>query len=202
MERSMMIEMIGYFGSVLVVISMLMTSVVKLRVVNMMGASIFTIYACLIHSYPTALLNAFLVVINSYNLWQLLKTKRQYELIDGKAEESYLCYVLDQYREDILKYFPEFHMNPAEIDLAYLICNGTSLAGIFLGKKTDKDTAEVILDYSMPVYRDCSVGTYLYARLPSEGIRRLVCEKAEEKHGAYLQKMGFTLENGRYVKEL
>ena len=93
-------------------------------------------------------------------------------------------------------------MNPAEVDIAYLICNDVSLAGIFLGKKTDKDTAEVILDYSMPVYRDCSVGTYLYARLPSEGIRRLVCEKAEEKHGAYLQKMGFTLENGRYVKEL
>ncbi len=202
MNSSMMIEMVGYAGSVLVVISMLMTSVVKLRVVNMTGAVIFTVYALLIRSYPTALLNAFLVVINSYNLWRLLKKERQYELIDGKTEEPYVCYVLDRYREDILKYFPEFHMNPAEVDIAYLICNDVSLAGIFLGKKTDKDTAEVILDYSMPVYRDCSVGTYLYARLPSEGIRRLVCEKAEEKHGAYLQKMGFTLENGRYVKEL
>ena len=57
MNSSMMIEMVGYAGSVLVVISMLMTSVVKLRVVNMTGAVIFTVYALLIRSYPTALRN-------------------------------------------------------------------------------------------------------------------------------------------------
>lgn len=202
MNSSMMIEMIGYAGSVLVVISMLMTSVVKLRVVNMTGAVIFTVYALLIRSYPTALLNAFLVVINGYNLTRLLKTERHYDLIDGKAEESFLMYVLDYYKEDIRKYFPEFHMNPAEIDTAYLVCNDAAPAGVLLGKRTGGDTVEVVLDYSTPVYRDCSVGAYLYSKLSSKGIRRLVYAGTGEAHGAYLRKMGFTSENGIYVKEL
>ena len=37
----MMIELVGYLGSALVVVSMLMTSVVKLRVVNTIGSAIF-----------------------------------------------------------------------------------------------------------------------------------------------------------------
>ena len=38
----MIIELIGYLGSALVVFSMLMTSIVKLRVVNTVGCVIFT----------------------------------------------------------------------------------------------------------------------------------------------------------------
>lgn len=56
MRAAMIIEMAGYLGSVLVIVSMLMTSVRKLRVVNAVGAGIFTIYALLIQSYPTALM--------------------------------------------------------------------------------------------------------------------------------------------------
>ena len=41
----MMIEMIGYLGSILVLISMLMSSVIKLRVINTIGSGIFCVYA-------------------------------------------------------------------------------------------------------------------------------------------------------------
>ena len=40
-----MIELIGYLGSALVVASMLMSSVVKLRVINTIGSGIFAAYA-------------------------------------------------------------------------------------------------------------------------------------------------------------
>lgn len=40
-----MVEMIGYLGSILVVVSMLMSSVVKLRVINTIGDGIFAAYA-------------------------------------------------------------------------------------------------------------------------------------------------------------
>lgn len=77
MSSGMMIEMIGYLGSVLVVVAMLMSSVVKLRIINTIGASIFAVYALIIQSYPTALMNICLVVINIYNLMKLMKTDDQ-----------------------------------------------------------------------------------------------------------------------------
>lgn len=41
----MLLELVGYFASLLVLVSLLMTSVVKLRVINMVGSLIFAIYA-------------------------------------------------------------------------------------------------------------------------------------------------------------
>ena len=70
-----MIELIGYLGSALVVVSMLMSSVVKLRVINTIGSGIFAAYALMIHSYPTALMNICLVGINIYNLLKLRDRK-------------------------------------------------------------------------------------------------------------------------------
>lgn len=71
MNVSMIIEMVGYTGSVLVVVSMLMSSVVRLRVINTVGSGIFAVYALIIHPYPTALMNFCLVTINIYNLIKL-----------------------------------------------------------------------------------------------------------------------------------
>lgn len=88
MNSSMLIEIMGYFGSILVVVSMLMTSVIKLRVVNTIGAGIFAVYALIICSYPTALMNTCLVIINIYNLVKLLKNEKQNTMTSGSADES------------------------------------------------------------------------------------------------------------------
>ena len=91
MNSSMMIEMVGYLGSVLVLVSFLMASVVKLRVINSVGGLIFAVYALLIRSYPTALMNFCLVGINLYYLARLRRPDRHYTLIkerkDNKAKE-------------------------------------------------------------------------------------------------------------------
>lgn len=73
MDIHMIVELVGYLGSILVVVSVLMTSMVKLRIVNSIGASIFTVYALIIQSYPTALMNFSLVVINLYYLARMKK---------------------------------------------------------------------------------------------------------------------------------
>ena len=75
MNQSIIIELVGYLGSVLVVISMLMTSVKKIRIVNSCGAGIFAVYALIIHSYPTALMNTCLVLINLYTLAKMRAEK-------------------------------------------------------------------------------------------------------------------------------
>ena len=75
------IEIIGYVGSGLVLVSFLMASVVKLRVVNTIGSFIFAVYALLIPSYPTALMNVCLVLINLYHLYKLRNSEPNYRLL-------------------------------------------------------------------------------------------------------------------------
>lgn len=72
-----------------------------------------------------------------------------------------------------------------------------------LGKEQKEGIVEIALDYSLPVYRDCSVGKYLYSKLPSKGVETLVyAEKESKTHADYLEKMGFAKENGVYVKKI
>ena len=76
MDTAMLIEIYGYIGSALVVISMLMSSVIKLRIINMIGSIISGSYALMIGSFPLALMNICLIVINAYNLYKLFKEKK------------------------------------------------------------------------------------------------------------------------------
>lgn len=197
-----MIEIIGYLGSALVVVSMLMSSVVKLRVINTIGSSIFAVYALMIHSYPTALMNGFLIGINIYNLVKLTQIDRSYDLVEGAQGESLLRYLLDYYWEDIRTYFPDFSADNGA-NRAYMVCCNGNPAGVLLGTDNGQGTLQVLLDYSTPIYRDCSIGAYLYSKLPSMGIHTLVfAGKGSQAHAAYLTKMGFVKEGDVYIKNL
>lgn len=197
-----MIEMIGYLGSSLVVASMLMSSVVKLRVINTVGSGIFAAYALVIHSYPTALMNVCLVGINVYNLIKLNRKDQSYDLVESAPGDALLRYLLDFYREDIQTYFPDFSPDgPA--DRAYIVCCGGNPAGVLLAADGGQGTLNVLLDYSTPTYRDCSIGAYLYSRLPSRGVHTLsFAGTASQAHAAYLTKMGFIRQDGVYIKTL
>ncbi len=61
MDRQIILELVGYFASLLVLIPLLMTSVVKLRVINMAASFIFAVYALCISSYSTVVINFCLV---------------------------------------------------------------------------------------------------------------------------------------------
>jgi len=70
METHLIYELIGYAASLLVAISLMMSAIVKLRVVNMIGAFTFAIYGVLIGSIPVAAMNGFIVLINIYFLFK------------------------------------------------------------------------------------------------------------------------------------
>lgn len=201
MDTAMLIEMIGYLGSLLVVVSMLMSSVIKLRVINTVGSVIFAVYALIIHSYPTAVMNFFLVAINVYNLVKLLRSRQQYDMVEGTAGESFVAYFLDYYKDDIARHFPGFSPDMASFDAVYVVFCSSNPAGLLLGKWSDEGI-EIALDYTTPVYRDCSVGKYLYEQLGEKGVGSLRYAGGGAAHESYLKKMGFVLEQGAYVKKL
>ena len=106
MDKAMIIEAIGYVGSALVLVSFLMTSVFKLRVVNTIGSLIFMSYALIIHSYPTAIMNFCLVLINLHFLWKMRSEGKEYDLVRVQNDDSYLDYILKKYDSDIKDCFP------------------------------------------------------------------------------------------------
>lgn len=202
MDTHMIVELIGYFSSLLVLVSFLMTSVIRLRIVNSIGAIIFTVYATIIGSYPTALMNLCLVGINMYNLYKLLKSPKRYEVITEEPEAAGMRYFLNHYAEDIRKFFPDFRAEKIAADAAYMVVHDTVPAGVLLGKRKADGSLEISLDYTTPQYRDCSVGRYLYGELGGQGIAKLSFPNAPDGHVDYLKKVGFVKENGVYERKI
>lgn len=197
----MLIELIGYAGTLLIVLSMLMTSVIKLRVINALGSIIFTFYALLIHSYPTAAMNFCLIIINFYNLARLLKGKKEYSFVPVNPSESFVSYFTEHYRDDIKSFFPD-ELKAENCNYACLICHKSTPVGLFLGNFEGEDTIKIKLDYTTPAFRDCSAGKGLYSFLAGQKINKLVIESASQEHIHYLKKMDFRNMNGLWVKEL
>jgi hypothetical protein len=69
---NLVLELFGYLGTALVVISMMMTSVTRLRIVNMSGAVICAIYGAFTGTWPTMVLNLSLIAIH---IMKLMRTR-------------------------------------------------------------------------------------------------------------------------------
>ena len=87
MEK-ILLEIFGYIGTALIILSMTMKSLVKLRIFNISGAVISVIYSIIVKAWPVVLLNAALTVINSYHLISdFVKEKAAKNLADESSDE-------------------------------------------------------------------------------------------------------------------
>ena len=83
-ENSMnpvVVEIFGYLASAFVAISLLMTAIVKLRVVNLVGSAFFVVYGLLLPetSVPVIITNGFIVIVNLVHLGRLHHKKNSVE---------------------------------------------------------------------------------------------------------------------------
>lgn len=70
------LELFGYLGTALVLLSMMMTSLTKLRAFNIAGSVITAVYALLMGTFPVAFLNVGLIIINTVQLIRNAKINR------------------------------------------------------------------------------------------------------------------------------
>lgn len=202
MDTKTIIEIFGYVGSVLVVVSMLMSNIVKLRIINTAGSIISGIYAVICGALPLALMNICLIIINVTQMYKLIKTKQSYDLVEGEGSDSMVAYFLNRYQDDIKQFFPGFNKEAATGQKAWLVCCEGNPSGVMLGTVSG-DKIDIILDYTTPAYRDCSVGKFLYASLPEKNIRTLEFgQQLSDTNADYLKKMGFVNANGVFTKKL
>lgn len=200
MNTQFLIEAFGYLGSFLVLVSFLMTSVFKLRIVNTIGSVIFMIYAFIIKSYPTALMNAALVIINLNFLWKMSRINKEYEVVETRPDDELLNYFVKKYMSDIKSCFPGIEIDLMEINKAYVVMCQDKTVGITLGVLKD-GVLDLKLDYTVPEYRDFSIGSFLFGHLAKQDITSATYSGPDENHQAYLKRQGFVKEENVYRKD-
>ena len=69
------IEWVGYAASIMIAISLIMTDMVKLRIINSIGCVLFAIYGFVVKAYPVGIINIFIFIVNMYYLYKAYNNK-------------------------------------------------------------------------------------------------------------------------------
>ena len=77
MNGNLFLELFGYLGTALVLLSFLMHDIKWLRAVNMAGGTISLIYAICVNTMPVVVLNGSLILINGIQLARILRKERE-----------------------------------------------------------------------------------------------------------------------------
>jgi len=199
------VEIIGYLGSILVAISLMMKSLVRLRVINLFGALFFTIYGILLGAYPVAVLNGLIVGIDVYYLIQMWRQKDFFTFLEVSPKSEYLRAFVDFYKEDIAEIIPNYTYQVEDSLLCFFILRNMVPAGLFITTVEGK-AAHIKLDYVIPNYRDFGVARFIFeenaAFFRQRGIERFVSESGSDLHRSYLEKMEFVITGDMYVHEV
>jgi hypothetical protein len=195
MDLHLAYELVGYLASLLVAVSLMMKSIRRLRIINLAGSLAFTIYGALIHAYPVAAVNLFIVFINLYFLRQLAASKEFFDLLRISPESEYLRSFLSFHQDDIQQFAPGFSYAAGPSTLQFFVLRDLVPAGLFIGEP-EEGRLRVKLDYVTPQYRDLQTGQYVFGAqaefFRALGIREIVSDPGTPTHTAYLRRMGFT----------
>ena len=82
------VEVVGYIGMAFVVVSFAMKTIRVLRILNTIGAVLCCAYGFFTKTYPTAILNALLILINLSFPVRYLITLKKKTIEDIKEEDN------------------------------------------------------------------------------------------------------------------
>lgn len=202
-------ELIGYLASALIVVSLAMRSVVRLRTISLVGSVTFVVYGLLIGSWPVVVSNAIIAGINVWYLRQELRRGgRDLGAVPIAADAPFLLDFLHSHERDIARSQPGFTRVDPE-DVALLLTRDGLPAGAMVGRRTGPDGSvlDLRLDYVMAAYRDSRIGRWIYgagaAALKDLGVREVVAHPATAGHRSYLLGVGFEpADEDRLVRRL
>lgn len=195
------VELVGYVASALIVLSLAMTSVVRLRTISLAGSVTFTVYGVLIGSVPIVITNAAIAVLNVWFLRRELAPSIDIAVTPVDPQGPFLDAFLGYHHDDIRRFQPDFRM-PDDADLALLLFRDGRPAGVVAGRRRGSEL-HVVLDYVLEEYRDSRLGSWLFGEgkhaLTDRGITTLVSLPGTDLHRRYLERMGFRRDGDRYT---
>lgn len=186
-------ELVGYAASALVVTSLAMTSVVRLRIISLLGSLTFVTYGVLIGSVPILLTNTAIALLNIMFLTREFRGERDLDALVVPPDSPFLVDFLHHHADDIRRSQPDADLE--DPGFAILLTRDGLPAGIVLGDRDDTRVS-IRLDYVLAAHRDSRLGHWLYGPgakvLTREGVSTITATATTESHRAYLQRMGFT----------
>lgn len=182
-----------------------MASVVRLRLISLVGSVVFVVYGGLIDSVPLIVTNIAIAGINVWFLWAELGGRRDLGVVRVPHDSPFLLDFLHHHLADIRDFQPDFDGDIHESDLCLVLTRDGLPAGVVTGR-VDGDDLCLELDYVLRAYRDSRLGQWLYGEgatvLRSAGVSRVIAEKGSEVHRQYLDRVGFERIDGRYVLDV
>lgn len=199
------VEVVGWTGSTILVISLLQARVLRLRLINLIGSAVLLTYNAIVEVWPMVGLNAVLCLINIVYLWRMLRARHDstaYTVLEVEPDDRYLEHVLQVHGPDIARYNPQFAGVSSQED-AYLVVLGDETVGVVLTRDAGEGTAEIVLDYVTPRHRDFSPGEFVFREsglFARRGYRRVLSPAG--MRSPYYQRIGFRPEGDRWALEV
>jgi hypothetical protein len=177
---------------VLVAVSLMMSGIIKLRIINLTGAIFFIAYGIVISAYPIAVVNSIICLVDLYYLYDIFKTKEYFRILEVDKDSDYLNYFLDFHKKEIKKYIPSFTFSPEDENTAFFILRNSIPAGLIYTRRKSDNSLFIELDFVIPGYRDLKIGKYVYRNIFNKTrASKLYSYPGNVKHELYLRKMGF-----------
>jgi N-acetylglutamate synthase-like GNAT family acetyltransferase len=183
---------LGLLASLVVLVSLTMASIIKLRWINLAGSAMYAAYGSLIHSVPVVLLNLGIVAINVYYLYKFYTAKERFHAVEADMQSELFQYFLNTYKSEIEAIISIKLL--MQCDRAFYILRDENIAGMMVGDRVG-DVLDLKLDFVFPKYRDFKVGEYYFVHnvhiFKERGIRKIFAHPKSDEFRDYLQKMGF-----------
>jgi len=198
-------QIIGYSGSLLIGVSLMMKNIRHLRKVNLFGAATFATYGLLVGAYPVLILNSFITIVDIYYLVQMNRKKELFSLMPVLDNRHlFLNKFLDHYSKDIHRFFPSCSREEIDTAHCYFILRNLLPVGLFIYKELSPEKIEVLIDYAIPDYRDMKNARFIYDAesdfLKEKGYKEISAVSTVPKHRRYLLNVGFLKDNKMHDK--
>lgn len=197
------VDALGWFGSALLVFSLLQARILRLRVLNTVACLILVGFNALVGVWPMVAMNVVLAAINLWFIARMLRERgddRAFSVVPVREDDGYLQHVLEVWRDDVSRFFPTFTADaPASGRSTYLVQHGDETAGVIVLRDDGAGTAQVELDYVTPRFRDFSPGEFVFRRsglFRERGITRVLT--APGMVAPYYDRLGFARDGDRY----
>lgn len=198
------LDIVGWGGSALLVFSLLQTSVLRFRVLNLIACVILVFFNLVLSIWPMVGMNLVLSAINLYFIVKLLGERHDeasFTVLRVQPGDAYLRHVLDVHQRDILRYNPGFASGESQGPTVrnYLVQRGDETVGVVILDVVG-DEAHVVLDYVTQRFRDFSPGEFVWRQsglLDELGVQRVVTRSGMV--GAYYARLGFSADGDHFV---
>ncbi|MGL5928525.1 MAG: hypothetical protein ACRCY8_06280 [Dermatophilaceae bacterium] len=198
------VDALGWFGSALLVVSLLQARILRLRALNTVACVILVVFNALVAVWPMVAMNVVLAGINGWFVVRMLTERRgdeAYLVLEVGERDAYLQHFLGVHAADIARFFPGFSATTDR--MAYLVQRGDETAGAVIVRDAGNGTAQVELDYVTPRFRDLQPGEFVYRRsglFRDKGFRRVLT--APGMVAPYYRRLGFAPDGDRFRLDL